>query len=539
MTDLTDITNLLSKTKVQQLNEVDFSNKGLKLNNGEDASEVVNAIKQCKDLQALRLSGNTIGVEAAVVIADALKDRKELERAYWSDIFTGRLRSEIPLALESLSKAVFTAQASLVEIDLSDNAFGPDGINAVKSLLSGRPGYTIKTLKLNNNGLGPNGGKILAAALRECYKNSGDKFSLKTFICGRNRLEIAGSEALASAFKIIGTLEDVSMPQNGIKSEGIVPLVCALACNKSLKRLNLNDNIFSQDGSKALAEAMANWPYLQYLNVGDCLLGSDGAIAIANVIEKHNPNLQEVLVDSNDIETDAAIKLATALKNCSSLQKLDINANCFGSKGIEELKHCIEGSVVADSLCSLSDDEGLLDEAEDDSDASDAEEEPGDDTTGKLIEDSELHVTGKSVTPDASPRSLNTHQDFSDYEEIVRKFLNISRPLSAADDRSQKEIYRNIDMLLSSICISSTFESEKFTTTLLIHMGLLKSEDKKFRCVVDDLNGPMIALRYVAKQSYFPKQIIPILKAFINKPNEKLDKCGESKHLLMQTLFQV
>ncbi|EDV24961.1 uncharacterized protein TRIADDRAFT_56415 [Trichoplax adhaerens] len=490
MTDLTDITNLLSKTKVQQLNEVDFSNKGLKLNNGEDASEVVNAIKQCKDLQALRLSGNTIGVEAAVVIADALKDRKELERAYWSDIFTGRLRSEIPLALESLSKAVFTAQASLVEIDLSDNAFGPDGINAVKSLLSGRPGYTIKTLKLNNNGLGPNGGKILAAALRECYKNSGDKFSLKTFICGRNRLEIAGSEALASAFKIIGTLEDVSMPQNGIKSEGIVPLVCALACNKSLKRLNLNDNIFSQDGSKALAEvslfcnwfcekhcrkAMANWPYLQYLNVGDCLLGSDGAIAIANVIEKHNPNLQEVLVDSNDIETDAAIKLATALKNCSSLQKLDIN-------GIEELKHCIEGSVVADSLCSLSDDEGLLDEAEDDSDASDAEEEPGDDTTGKLIEDSELHVTGKSVTPDASPRSLNTHQDFSDYEEI--------------------------------------------------------SEDKKFRCVVDDLNGPMIALRYVAKQSYFPKQIIPILKAFINKPNEKLDKCGESKHLLMQTLFQ-
>ena len=44
-----------------------------------EASEVVKAIKECKDLQALRLNGNTIGVEAAAAIADALKDRKELE----------------------------------------------------------------------------------------------------------------------------------------------------------------------------------------------------------------------------------------------------------------------------------------------------------------------------------------------------------------------------------------------------------------------------------------------------------------------------
>lgn len=61
---------------------------------------------------------------------------------------------------QSLGDAVFAAKASLVELDLSDNAFGPDGINAVKSLLSSRSGYTIRILKLNNNGLGPNGGKV-------------------------------------------------------------------------------------------------------------------------------------------------------------------------------------------------------------------------------------------------------------------------------------------------------------------------------------------------------------------------------------------
>lgn len=39
-------------------------------------------------------------------------------------MFTGRLKTEIPLALEALVEAL-EGQKHLVELDLSDNAFGP------------------------------------------------------------------------------------------------------------------------------------------------------------------------------------------------------------------------------------------------------------------------------------------------------------------------------------------------------------------------------------------------------------------------------
>ena len=72
-------------------------------------------------------------------------------------MFTGRLRSEIPPSLRSLSSAMIIAGTQLIELDLSDNAFGPDGAEAIRSLLTSPVAYTIQTLKFQNNGLGGGG----------------------------------------------------------------------------------------------------------------------------------------------------------------------------------------------------------------------------------------------------------------------------------------------------------------------------------------------------------------------------------------------
>jgi Ran GTPase-activating protein 1 len=53
--------------------------------------------------------------------------------------------------LEIIAKALFPK--NLIEIDLSDNAFGPDGIKAFECLLLG--GLNLKVLKVTNCGLGP------------------------------------------------------------------------------------------------------------------------------------------------------------------------------------------------------------------------------------------------------------------------------------------------------------------------------------------------------------------------------------------------
>ena len=53
-----------------------------------------------------------------------------------------------------------TAKACLVELDLSDNAFGPNGMIGLTDFLKSSSCYTLRELKLNNNGLGITGGKV-------------------------------------------------------------------------------------------------------------------------------------------------------------------------------------------------------------------------------------------------------------------------------------------------------------------------------------------------------------------------------------------
>lgn len=143
------------------------------------------------------------------------------------------------------------AGAGLVVLDLSDNAFGPNGIVGLVALLKSSSCYTLQELRLNNNGLGITGGKVglklkngnssasisicnvfwnwwhhyfnpismehfsyiallqvLAECLTECHQNSvkaGKPLKLKVFVSGRNRLENPGATALAAVFKVMDT----------------------------------------------------------------------------------------------------------------------------------------------------------------------------------------------------------------------------------------------------------------------------------------------------------------------------------------------
>lgn len=65
----------------------------------------------------------------------------------------------------SLGEGLITAGAQLVELDLSDNAFGPDGVRGFEALLKSPTCFTLRELKLNNCGMGIGGGKV-GASLR-------------------------------------------------------------------------------------------------------------------------------------------------------------------------------------------------------------------------------------------------------------------------------------------------------------------------------------------------------------------------------------
>lgn len=217
------------------------------------ARQLAKEIEEKENLKVLRLEGNTIAPDAAEELAKALEKQK-LERFIGNDIFTGRLKDEIPLALRSMCGALDRSGARLVEINMSDNAFGPIGLNALMDFFQAGCCFSLKEFRLHNNGLGPEGAKKLATSLEKCYHNSGGKFALRVFICGRNRLEYEGAKAVSNSLKLMGSLEEIQMPQNGIRPNGIEFIADACANNPNLRIVNFNDNTFRSSGGELMAK---------------------------------------------------------------------------------------------------------------------------------------------------------------------------------------------------------------------------------------------------------------------------------------------
>lgn len=412
-TSVDEVEDQLANTKVSKKYELSFKGKGLKLDKAKDADEIVNEIEKCDHMTALRLEGNTLGVEAAEAIAKVLEKHSELERALWSDMFTGRLKTEIPHALKHLGVGIMAAGCQLVEIDLSDNAFGPNGIVGLVDLLKSPNCFSLQELKLNNNGLGVTGGTMLAECLSECHDKSvaaGKPLALKVFISGRGRLENEGATKLAAAFKAIGTLEHLAMPQNGINHQGINALAEAIAANPQLKHLNLNDNTFTEKGSEAITRALPKLKQLEVLNFGDCLVRTDGAKAIAQVLGEGHSNLKELILSGNEITKDGALAVVEKLQGKTTLLKVDLNANCLGESGCEEVQSAMAAIGLQDVLGTFSDDEGSDEEEDDAYDGSDygADETPEEDKEGEIILDPKLKINGSAIAP-KKPES--THDD--------------------------------------------------------------------------------------------------------------------------------
>ncbi|KAL7883543.1 hypothetical protein SRHO_G00012010 [Serrasalmus rhombeus] len=576
--DVAQLADSLAKTQVGE-GELSYKGQGLKLNDAQSAEEIVKAVREFKGLQALRLEGNTVGVEAAQAIAKALEDKSDFQCCYWSDMFTGRLRSEIPPALNSLGAALITAGAQLKVLDLSDNAFGPDGVKGIEKLLKSTACHTLQELRLNNCGMGIGGGKILAAALTECHKKSselGAPLSLKVFVAGRNRLENDGATALAQAFQLMGSLEEIHMPQNGINHPGVTALASAVQHNAQLRVLNLNDNTFTKKGAIAMAQALKHLRSVQVINFGDCLVRSEGAIAIAEALTDGLPILKELNLSFGEITEEAALAVAKAVERKDQLEKLDLNGNCLGEEGCQNLRELMQNMNMEDMLGSLSDDEGEPEEDDDEDDEEDEEDEEEEDEEDDdedeeeeedVDEEEENEEEGEdepskpsqmSTPPSASrppdvssflcfpspdkllrlgskrAELIQQQVDVADVGKTVEAFLKISSVYKEDDPEVKTAVLESIDAVLRKMFSLPSAQTFSFISSLLVMLGLLKSEDKVKPVAV--VAGHLQCLEHAVKQDYFPREHIAVLHAFMARPNKSLEMCVSARDSLRSTL---
>jgi len=477
---------------------VDFSGQGLKLDNASDAQKIADSISnESSNLVTINLEGNTLGIEAAELIGQSLEKASKLRFALLKDLFTGRLKTEIPDALKHLTNGILKANAKLEELDLSDNAFGPIGMKALVDFLGSESCSELKVLKLNNNGLGVQGSTLLSTVVDKLTK-------LEVLICGRNRLENEGSIAMSKSLQKLSNLTRLEMFQNGIRFEGMKEISLALQSNKNLVELNLNDNTMTDEGAKLIADGLKFLSKLKVANFGDCLTRTKGFKSILDALIESkalNSTLTELILNGNEIKgADAGqyfIQIVSKLSDRSL--KIDLSSNCFGERTVNRIQEELNGKI---NLV-LDDDEGDEDEKD-----SDVEEK-----VNKLI------------------RSPDTTLD-----DLCSQIINLS--IESFDQSEQKvpeKILKQSEELLAATSTKTT-SSFNVASSLLVHMGLLKrEEDGKYK-QINDLRGPFLTLKNLSPK--LDRTQKDVLQTFIgNKPNKLVDETGKFKTQLMQSLF--
>ncbi|EED18591.1 ran GTPase activating protein 1 (RNA1 protein) [Talaromyces stipitatus ATCC 10500] len=326
--------------------------KGLKLDTAEDIETHAKPLLEDTTFTEVHLGGNTIGVAASERLAAALATQKNLQVADLADIFTSRLLSEIPPALSALLNALLEIPG-LHTVNLSDNAFGLNTQAPLVDYLS--RAVPLQHLILNNNGLGPKAGVLVADALTELAKQKEKARSegkdvplLESIVCGRNRLENGSMEAWATAYKAHAKgMRSVKMTQNGIRQEGISLLLKAgLSHAAGLEVLDLQDNTFTLLGSNALAKVVQGWASLRELGVGDCLLSARGGIKVAQALAAgKNEKVETLRLQYNDINAEGVKQFLFAAKSSlPALKRIELNGNKFmeDDGNIEELRVLLE-----------------------------------------------------------------------------------------------------------------------------------------------------------------------------------------------------
>ena len=200
----------------------------------------------------------------------------------------------------------------------------------------------LRELVLNNNGLGPKAGVLVAEALTELgarkreAREKGERGvpELEMVLCGRNRLESGSAKAWAGMYRAHGSgMKRVRMVQNGIRPEGIVVLLReGLRECKGLEVLDLQDNTFTVPGARALAEVIGGWKGLKELGVGDCLLKSRGALkAMEALAQGGNEGLEVLRLQYAEMDGKGLKKLVDAVESgvLPKLRRVEINGNRF------------------------------------------------------------------------------------------------------------------------------------------------------------------------------------------------------------------
>ena len=355
------------------------------------AIKIADALKHCQTLQSIDLQCNAIGDEGAKAIVKAAKHIKEWymnsELYLWNQGITedgmtevlkyrdtaiirsvNFLKSQhIIQTYPQLVKKALTYCYGLTELKVKD-VLGESNFNLISMLTEELKNFSnLQYLNFENCSIGSTGAIILAEALKNLI-------TLKALNIKGNKLYSDGALAIAGGLQHCINLEVLNMSLNMFSSpECIATLGGQLQYNSCLVELDLSQNILSSMADKVLNKSFCST--LQNLNLACCSIDSDGGISLAKKLKNCSslqkldlggnvmgcglldiannlrcPNLQVLSLPAVNVDLDAAVALAGALKHCPVLEELNLADNNIDS---ESMKALAKGLMLSKRLKNL------------------------------------------------------------------------------------------------------------------------------------------------------------------------------------------
>lgn len=189
----------------------------------------------------LNLSNLDITDEELKIILKALETNDSITKLNLAFNKLGKL------SVKPLVQTLEDRKKPLIELRLSNNNIGPEGISDFTQAL--KTNTALETLYLSHNNIGTKGAKALAEVLKI-------NTAIKSLYLAQNKIGSIGLASLSDSLKTNNTLTTIDLSDNRIWDDGIEVLVTALQHNKSLSSLNLSSNNLEEDAFKNLTKLL-------------------------------------------------------------------------------------------------------------------------------------------------------------------------------------------------------------------------------------------------------------------------------------------
>ena len=234
--------------------------------------------------------------------------------------------------------SVITNNTELEELYLSNNQLQSAVIELAKAL---QKISSLKVLDLNYNNIPEQAADELSAAIR--VNNS-----LQELCLGSNHLG-SSTVMIVNALKEITTLKELNLNDNQNRSVELAPAIASIITkNKLIERLSLNDNNLNDDGVIRIAQSLCKHSQLKSLTLQNNNITEEAVEALASIISS-NIGLEELYLGNNQLQLGVT-KIATTLKNISSLKVLDLDNNNIPEQAADDLAAVIMANSVLEKL---------------------------------------------------------------------------------------------------------------------------------------------------------------------------------------------